>query len=58
MNEETDKPKEKPDFFVFQKDQEGNSKLVGSAFNHKKGKGLNILVGKDRFTAFPPKMKP
>ncbi len=47
-----------PDFYIFAKDSEGNSKRIGAAFKHSKGNGFNILIEKQRYTAFPPKLKP
>lgn len=46
-----------PDFYIFEKDNEGNSKRIGAAFKHVKGKGLSILIDKQRYSAFPPKPK-
>lgn len=47
--------KQKPAFYIFQQDVNGNSVQIGAAFRHKKGTGLNILIGKARFVAFSPK---
>lgn len=47
--------KKKPAFYIFAKDQDGNSQRIGAAFRHKKGNGLNIIIGEARYTAFPPK---
>ena len=57
-NQQQDTPKKTVDYCIFQDQKEGKNKLVGSVFNHSKGKGFNILIGKDRYVAFPPKMKP
>lgn len=55
-NTET-KTKQKPDFYIFSKDASGETKNIGAAFKHAKGGGYNIVIGKDRFVAFPPKAK-
>jgi len=49
--------KQKPAFYIFAKDAEGKSQHIGAAFHHAKGNGFNILIGKQRFVAFPPKVK-
>lgn len=46
-----------PDFYIFGQDAEGNSQRIGAAFKHAKGNGFNILIDKQRYTAFPPKPK-
>lgn len=46
-----------PDFYIFAKDEEGNSQRIGAAFKHAKGNGFNILIDKQRYSAFPPKPK-
>lgn len=41
MTTETkDQPKQVPDFYVYEKDTEGNNKLSGVVFNHRKGGGF------------------
>lgn len=50
--------KQKPAFYIFAKDAEGKSQHIGAAFQHAKGNGFNILIGKQRYVAFPPKAKP
>lgn len=58
MTNTTDKtPGQKPAFYIFSKDAEGNTKHIGAAFQHAKGKGINIVIGKERHVAFPPKAK-
>jgi hypothetical protein len=55
----TPKPKQSPDFYVFEDlgtDQPDN-KLVGCTFSHKRGKGFTILIDGKRYVAFPPKGK-
>ena len=44
-------------FYIFEKGTNGNGKRVGTAFKHNKGNGLNILMDKKRYVAFPPKAK-
>jgi len=48
----------KPAFYIFTKDEQGNSIRIGAAFAHKKGKGLNLVIHDKRYSAFPPKSKP
>lgn len=55
---DTSNEKQKPDFYIFAKDDNGGSKNIGAAFKHAKGKGYNIVIGKARYVAFPPKPKP
>ena len=57
MNSNENKEKQKPDFYIFAKDASGESKNIGAAFKHAKGKGYNIVIGKERYLAFPPKPK-
>lgn len=52
-----DKQKQKPDFYIFAKDETGESKNIGAAFRHARGNGYNIVIGKTRYVAFPPKAK-
>jgi len=56
-HEPQETPKRSVDYCIFQDQKEGTNKLVGSVFNHAKGRGFNILIGKDRYVAFPPKLK-
>lgn len=49
--------KKTPCFYIFSKDDNENSQLIGAIFSHAKGKGLNILIGEKRLVAFPPKQK-
>lgn len=44
-------------YYLFAKDENGESQRIGTAFHHDKGKGLNIVIGDKRYTAFPPKPK-
>ena len=55
MNEENNKAKVA--FYIFAQDEKGESQRIGTAFNHKKGNGINIVIGKSRYLAFPPKPK-
>ncbi len=48
-------PKAKPAFYIFAQDAEGHSFRVGAVFKHKKGNGVNIVIGNGRYAAFPPK---
>lgn len=58
MTTETKKqPKQKPAFYIFVKDADGKTTNIGAAFRHKKGNGMNIVIGQDYFVAFPPKAK-
>ncbi len=49
--------KKQVDYCIFSDSGETKNKLVGSVFNHAKGRGFNILIGQNRYVAFPPKMK-
>lgn len=50
----TDEDKNRPAFHIF---DESNKNRLGAAFKHKKGEGFNILIGKVRYVAFPPRRK-
>lgn len=56
-----DKPKVIPAFYIFETyiDDDGveQSRRIGAAFRHKKGAGLNLVIGDHRLVAFPPKAK-
>ena len=56
---QTAKPKQVPDFYIFENAGNGEKggKPAGAAFVHKKGKGFTILIGGKRCAAFPPKAK-
>lgn len=45
----------KPNFYIFGIDANGESKPIGAVFNHQKGKGFNILIEQKRYVAFPTK---
>ena len=49
-----DKNNNSPDFYIF---DPNNKNRLGAAFRHKKGDGFNIVIGKDRYVAFPPRRK-
>lgn len=49
--------KKRVDYCIFADTGESKNQLVGSVFNHAKGRGFNILIGQNRYVAFPPKMK-
>jgi len=53
---QTAKPKQTPDFYIFDTVGTGG-KPAGAAFLHKKGKGFTILIAGKRYAAFPPKAK-
>lgn len=53
----TTENKTKVAFYIYVKGENGENKNVGAAFAHKKGNGLNIVIGNARYTAFPPKTK-
>jgi len=57
---QTAKPKQVPDFYIFENAGNGEKggKPAGAAFVHKKGKGFTLLIGGKRYAAFPPKAKP
>lgn len=44
----------KPAFYIF---DESNKNRLGVAFRHKKGSGINLLIGMVRYVAFPPRRK-
>jgi len=56
---QTAKPKQVPDFYIFESAGDGQKggKPAGAAFVHKKGKGFTLLIGGKRYAAFPPKTK-
>ena len=56
---QTAKPKQVPDFYIFESAGDGQKggKPAGAAFVHKKGKGFTLLIGGKRYAAFPPKAK-
>lgn len=54
---ETAQPKQPPAFYIFTQSQSGKNERVGAAFKHGKGNGYNVLIGKSRYVAFPPKAK-
>ena len=56
-NETQNQDKKIPSFYIFSKDSEGNSQLVGAAFKHSKGNGLSIVISEQQLVAFPPKPK-
>lgn len=47
--------KQKPAFYIFVKNADGQTVPIGAAFKHGKGTGLNLVIGQDRFVAFAPK---
>lgn len=51
------KDKQKPAFYIFAKDDKGESRKVGAAFKHASGNGFNIVIGSSRYGAFPPKAR-
>ena len=55
MTDTKSKTTSKPAFYIFERDKDGNTQRVGAAFNHAKGKGLNIVIGDRRYVAYPPK---
>ena len=50
--------KSKVAYYIFTTTPEGENKRIGTAFRHHKGNGLNIVIDKARYVAFPPKAKP
>jgi len=56
---QTTKPKQKPDFYIFENGASGekSGKPAGAAFRHGKGNGFTLLIGGKRYAAFPPKAK-
>lgn len=58
MTDTTEKPKPKPNYYIFEKDADGNNLRVGAVFKHNKGDGFNIVIDNKRYAAFPPKPKP
>ena len=53
---QTAKPKQVPDFYIFENGEKGG-KPAGAAFAHKKGKGFTLLIAGKRYAAFPPMAK-
>lgn len=56
MTTET-KTKIKPVLYIFETLEGGKTINAGAAFNHKTGKGFNLVVDGKRYVAFPPKAK-
>jgi len=54
MTTNKDKQKKKPDFHIFLEGAEGN-RYAGAAYRHKKGNGLGLIIGGQRYVAFPAK---
>ena len=50
--------KQKPDFYIYAKNAEGKNERIGAAFKHKKGSGMNLVIGNARYSVFPPIAKP
>ncbi|MCU0433154.1 MAG: hypothetical protein MUC87_06865 [Bacteroidia bacterium] len=44
---------QKPAFIIYAQEQDGTLKRIGATFTHSKGKGFNIVIGKQRYIAFP-----
>ncbi len=57
MTNQTETTQKLPDFYVFVKDENGDSQRVGAVFLHSKGKGFNIVVGNRNYSAFARKEK-
>jgi hypothetical protein len=57
--ETASKPKQAPDFYIFENAGNGQQggKPVGAGYLHKKGKGFTVLINGKRYAAFPPKAK-
>jgi hypothetical protein len=55
----TDKPKQKPNYYIFAQVAKGQElgKPVGVGYAHGKGKGVNLLVNGQRLVIFPAKIK-
>lgn len=45
-------------YYIFTKDVNGNSVRIGTAYHHERGNGLNLVINKARYAAFPAKAKP
>lgn len=57
---ETSTEKQVPAFYIFESaetDGKTESRRIGAAFPHRKGKGLTLLIDGKRYAAFPPKAK-
>lgn len=56
MTNNNQKPKQqKPSYHIWLEAPDGNKRYAGSAYKHKKGNGLNILIGGVQYLAFEPK---
>ena len=57
---ETTKEKQVLAYYIFdtvENDGKKETKRIGAAFAHKKGKGFNLVIDGKRYSAFPPKAK-
>lgn len=53
---EAKKARKPADLYLFEGDGD-TRKIVGSIYFHGKGKGLNVVMGSKRYSAFAPKAK-
>jgi hypothetical protein len=44
---------QKPAFIIYEQEKDGTLKRIGATFAHAKGKGFNVVIGKQRYIAFP-----
>lgn len=57
MTNETQKSKQKPiAYHIFLESAEGN-RYAGTAYRHKKGSGLGLVIGGMRYVAFAPRQQ-
>jgi hypothetical protein len=51
-----DAQKELPAFYIFVRDTNGECRPVGKAWHRKQGRGVDIVIDKNTYVGFPPKL--
>ena len=54
MTTETQTTKELPAFYIFVRDTNGESRRVGTAWNRRQGRGIEIVIDNSHYVGFPP----
>ena len=49
--------KELPAFYIFVRDANGESRRVGTAWNRRQGKGVEIVIDNNHYVGFPPRIR-
>ena len=58
MTTEIQTPKELPAFYIFVRDTNGESRRVGTAWNRRQGRGIEIVIDNSHYVGFPPNKRP